>query len=114
MKPDILSRKGEVKRWVQLQDVVTLLYHVHQGAKDGRIGFEDAARTIEELTRALDKKLWLEASVVESALWSCNLAQEVGAFKDYRGLEFNDFVKRVLGPGAKLHPIYNFIITKEE
>lgn len=66
-----------------LLDIMVLLYHVQRGAETSAVGFEDCERTLEELTAVLTAnfaRIPLKESVVESALWSCNLMYEHGEF----------------------------------
>ncbi len=94
LKPQFLSRKG---RRITLLDLLTLLYHVHEGALAPEVGFLDANNTIQSLTKKLNRETWIENSTLESALWSCNLMNEVEKFRDYKGRSFDDLLKSILG-----------------
>lgn len=94
LKPQFLSRKG---RKVTLLDLLTLLYHVREGAQTPEVGFLDANNTIQTLTKKLNRKTWVGLDALESALWSCNLMDEVGKFHDYKGRSFDQLLKDILG-----------------
>lgn len=106
-----LAKKGGQWRPVRLLDIAVLLYAVYQGAADEDVGFEDAQETLDTLTRKLNKKIFMEPAVLESALWSCNLLNEKGKFIHPRGLSFEQFLKDVLGRD-KFNRVYN-VIEKE-
>ena len=94
LKPKFLSRKSYE---VSLLDLLTLLYHVREGAMTPEVGFLDANNTIEALTKKLNRKTWVSQEALESALWSCNLMDEVDKFHDYSGRNFEQFLKSLLG-----------------
>lgn len=100
-------------RWlpVKLYDLCTLLHNVQEGAKHPDVGFEDAARTIEETIAKLNRKILLPPDLIESALWSCNLMNEEGAFWDFKGRNLDTFLSHVLGP-QKFNKTYNTIERK--
>ena len=109
-----LSKKGGRWRKLKLTDVLTLLFNILEGARNKEVGFEDTRETIETITRKLNKKrVWIDPSVLESALWSCNLMNENEGFWDARGLSFDEFVKQILEPGEKFHRVYNTIDGKD-
>lgn len=84
-------------------DLTTLLYHVHAGAKHPDVGYEDCEHSLREFTKILaPKRIKLPLSVLERALWSANLMDEVGAWQPLRGEEsFESFVSRVLSNSPK-------------
>lgn len=83
---------------ISLLDLSTLLYHVHLGAqKKETVGFEDAGRTLKQLTDELaPSKVLIPLDSIESALWSANLLSEQGQFWSPHGETFDDFIKRLL------------------
>jgi lantibiotic modifying enzyme len=95
--PQYLSKKGRPWRQLKLQDVVTLIHNVKVGASHKGVGFEDALETYQSLMKKLEHKVLVDPSVLESALWSCNLLNEHGEFWDCKGESFDDFTKRILG-----------------
>jgi hypothetical protein len=95
-----LARKGRQLRAVRLFDVAVLLLNIQKGAATPDVGFEDADRTIEEITRRLEKRVLIDPSLLESALWSCNMLSERGEFAHPEGKDIQAFVKDVLGPSS--------------
>jgi hypothetical protein len=92
---------------LSILDVATLLFHVHRGAQHPEVGFEDAERTIERLTRELfNKRVIVGRDQLQSALWSCNLLDEQKEFWSPHGEQFDKFVHRLLTTNMPLQPIY--------
>lgn len=87
------------RRWkkVKLADLVTLIHNLHTGAANPEVGFEDAGNTLKQITNRLNRKVWVDPSVLESGLWSCNLLNERGEFWDYKGRTFDELIKEVVG-----------------
>lgn len=113
IKPGYL-KKSEKWRKLSLMDIVTLLHNVHEGARTADVGFEDAMESLGSLTQKLDKqKVWVDPSVLESALWSCNLMNDKKRFWDTRGRSFDDFVKRVL-EGGSFDKFFNLTEREED
>lgn len=108
-----LQKKGGKWRSVSLFNLAILLYHVHRGAEEESVGFEDAQETLDTLTRKLSKTVFVEPAVLESALWSANLMEEAGEWWHPRGLTFDEWVREVL-PGVKFNRIYNVIEGSKE
>lgn len=96
---------------ISLLDAVVLLYHVHRGAQHPEVGFEDADKTLKQLTKSLAQfRYTITESSLESALWSCNLMDEVGEFWSPQGLSFKDWTNRLLSEqGADFDHFYNVI-----
>lgn len=92
-------------------DVAVLLDHVSRGAAHPLVGFEDAERTLSQLERALRGRA-VDAEVLESALWSCNLMDEVGDFRHPEGVEFKDFVKSVTPKGLVFNRFFNVFLEE--
>jgi hypothetical protein len=97
---------------VRLRDMAVMLEHVRRGATDDNVGFEDANRTLEAMLAQLDKKILLDPSIIESALWSCNMFAERGKFRHPEGRTIDEFIKDVLG-GEKFDKTYHLIVPKE-
>ncbi len=106
-----LQKEGGKWLPVKLYDLCTLLHNVQAGASHPEVGFEDSARTIEEVVNRLNRKILLPPDLIESALWSCNLLDEQKAFWDFRGRDLNTFVKQLLVDG-KFNKLYNTIERK--
>lgn len=85
--------------------------HVSRGAAHPNVGFEDAERTRGQLYRALAGRA-VEIEVLESALWSCNLLDEVGAFSHPAGLTFDEFVKEVAPAGRLFNKFFNVLLEE--
>lgn len=109
----LLQKTGQTRIDVRLMDIVALLYALHRAGADDDIGFEDAGRTLEGITRVLNRRVALESSVLESALWSCNLLDEKGQFWHPEGLEFERWVKDIIGRNLKYNRVYNLIERKD-
>lgn len=77
---------------MKLINILTLLYNIRMGAHYENVGFEDALETIPTLTRKLNRRVWVDPAVLESALWSCNIMQENGTFWDVKGRTFEQFL----------------------
>jgi hypothetical protein len=105
-----LSKPGMKLRTVRLVDVMTLVHNVMAGAMDESVGFEDAGRTINDVLRRLNRNILMDPSVLESALWSCNLMNEKGQFWDSRGRSFDELLLAVL-KGDPFNKTYNLIET---
>jgi hypothetical protein len=107
-----LSKRGRQWRRVRLLDLVTLLHNVYVGSEDIEVGFEDAQETLASLTLRLNKPVMLDPSLLESALWSCNLLDEKGKFWDAKGRPFDQFLKELL-PHDRFNKQYNYLEDKE-
>lgn len=105
-----LDKKGSWKP-VKLLDLAILLYHVHKGAKDEEVGFLDARETLESLTKALNRTVYVDKSHLESAIWSANMLSEHGKFW-HPTLTFEQFVKDLVGADV-FHKVYGTIEKKE-
>lgn len=113
MKAGYLRKQGGKWRPVRLLDIVTLLHNVHAGSRHKEVGFEDALETLDSLTKKLSRKKFLiDPSILESALWSCNLMDENKEFWDAQGRTFDEFLKALLG-SDKFDKFFNMIERKE-
>ena len=83
---------------LRILDAAILLMNIYRGAQSSKVRFEDAARTLEELVVDLHGKkgIRVQRSVIESALWSCNLLDELGKFWHPKGRSFDEFLKDIL------------------
>lgn len=82
---------------IKMLDLAILLYHVHKGAQDQEIGFEDAQESLDSLTAKLNKSIDVPRVALESALWSVNLMDEQGKYWHPLGLSFDEYAKRLVG-----------------
>lgn len=110
-KPPIDETRKNLNYALNLLDLTVLLYHIHRGAQHSEVGFEDADKTLKQLSNALQvKRATIPREVFESALWSCNLLDEVGEFWHPRGTPFKRWVKRMLKPyNSEFNQFYNWI-----
>lgn len=101
---------------LHLMDIVVLLYHVHKGSKESDVGFEDADRTLQELTKLLcQRRVTVKKSALESALWSCNLMNERKKFWHPEGKSFKAYLAKILRPyGSEFDHFYNWILESKE
>lgn len=94
-------------------DIVVLVYHVTRGAKHPSVGFEDANRTKQDLIHRLARdRTSLPKPLLESALWSCNLMNEMGEFWSPNDESFRAYVRRILKDDEVFNEIYNLILKK--
>lgn len=89
--------KRNVTRTISALDVTALLSNVIYATHQRDVGIEDAHRTAEALIKELNVQLRLSESVIESALWACNMLNEKGYFKHPGGLTFSELTKRIAG-----------------
>lgn len=82
-------------RPVRLSDLMVLVLNVKAGAKDRQVGFEDASYTLRSLLQNLDHEVTVKTDVLESALWSCNLLNELGRFQHPDDISFSEFLTRL-------------------
>jgi hypothetical protein len=92
------------------EQVAVLLDHVFRGAAHPDVGYADANRTMGELHRALVNRRSVQLEVIESALWSCNLLNDLGAFVHPDGLSFEEFVKKLTPPGKTFDKFFNVFL----
>jgi hypothetical protein len=109
-----LAKKGGKWLRVRLIDVLILIHHIMHGAREDRVGFEDANRTLAQVLGHLNKKVSIDPAVLESALWSCNLMDEIGKWWHPEEVPFKKWVKRLLGKGRRFNFVYNWIEIKGE
>lgn len=90
--------KRNVTRPISALDVTALLSGVLAASLNREVGIEDAGRTAAELLKELNVSLRLSDSVIESALWACNMLHERGLFKHSDGVtSFDVMAKRIAG-----------------
>jgi len=106
-----LRNPSQYRLPIKLLDVAVLLLSIHRGAQDDCVGFEDARMTLDELVAKLNKTIWIEQRLIESAMWSANLLDEAGKFWHPESISFEEFAKDVCGK-HKFNRIYNLIERK--
>lgn len=91
------NKQAKFKISLSGTDLSVLLYNVSEAAKNADVGFEDSRFTLKQfIAKLAPKKYFIDPRLVESALWSCNLLDELRLFKSPTGETFNQFVTRVL------------------
>jgi hypothetical protein len=101
---------------LSLLDAVVLLYHIHRGVTTEGVGFEDANKTLQQLTRSLSQfKYTVTEQTLESALWSCNLMDEQGEWWSPEGDDFDTWLKRFLADQhLSFDKFYNVLIERKK
>lgn len=97
---------------ISVLDLAVLLFYVHRGAADNEVGFVDARESLETLTRELNKALYVDPTMLESAIWSSNIMDEQGKFWHPEGLTFDEWVRRIAN-GAKYNRVYGLFESKK-
>lgn len=92
-------------------DLAVLLVNVYEAAKNKEVGFEDANETMDTLIAKMNKEFYIELSVLESALWSCNLLDEAKGFWHPKDMSFAEYVKKLF-PKDTFDRIYNTLEEK--
>lgn len=110
-KPQLSGTRKQLNYALSVMDLTVLLYHIYRGAQHSEVGFEDADKTLVQLSNALQvRRAAIPREVLESALWSCNLLNEVDEFWHPKGLSFRDWVKHMLAPyNSEFDEFYNWI-----
>lgn len=103
-----LSKKGGKWRPVRLLDIAILLLNAYKANEQPEIGYQDTIETLDGITRRLNQKILLDPRQIESLLWACNMLDEEKKFAHPTGMEFKDFVKRVL-PNGTFNLKYNTV-----
>lgn len=100
---------------LRLVDLAILIANVYRGAQLSKVGFEDAERTIDDIIQDLEGRrgMRIKRDVIESALWSCNLQDEIGKFWHPKNRSFEEFKKDILTRRQSFDPTYNFIKEKK-
>lgn len=106
-----MSLKIKKNVTVSLYDVAVMLANVHRALHDPLVGYEDAEKTLTEFELSMRRHESFPKEAIESALWSCNLLNEKGAFFHPRGYSFDDFIRKVL-PKNDFDPVFNIIEEK--
>lgn len=112
IKAGYLSKRGGQWLPVRLLDLAVLLYAIHWAALDENIGHNDARESVQSLTKRLNRHVYVDPNVVESALYACNLLDEQGKFVHPQGIGFETMLKRVLGD-RKFSRRYSTVERKE-
>lgn len=103
-----LDRYIRKQRPLRTLDLAILLNNVFMAASDPEIGFEDANETLDSLVRKMNHEIQMDLSLLEAALWSCNMLKEKDKFWHPRGLTFRQFVKELF-PNERFSEIYHML-----
>lgn len=104
-------RRRLVKLSISKDTAAVLLEHVSRGAAHPKVGFEDATRTRWHMERAFMERA-VDVEAVESALWSCNLLDELGEFKHPYGITFDEFLHDITPAGYVFHKFFNVFLEE--
>ncbi len=107
-----LNKHKRVYR-INMLDAMALLYNVYAAARHEEIGFVDCERTLYELTLALSADyVEVPQDVMESALWSANMMNEVKEFwHPYKRVGFDRFTNKLISThNVHFDEFYNVII----
>lgn len=99
IKHGYLSKKGGKWRPVRLLDLAVLLYNTYKANEIPEIGFQDTTETIDDITRRLNQKILVDPRHIEAMMWACNMLYEENKFVHPAGMDFMDFIKRVVPTG---------------
>jgi hypothetical protein len=109
LPPRYLQRHGRKHKALRRQDRLWLVECVKRAAGEELIGFEDAVETMDRLINKLLTQLFIDPSVLESALWSANLLHEQGKYNHPEGEAFETFARRAVAPD-RFDFYYNCIV----
>lgn len=90
------------------EQVAVLLDCVSRGAAHPHVGFCDQDFTIDQVKAGLSK-LVVRAEILESALWSANMLDEIGRFSPQYTLTFDEFLSSVLPSKFIYDKFFNLI-----
>lgn len=102
----------EVK--ISLVSAAILLHNVFIATRDGRIGYVDADRTLDQLLKGLNKDVYFKTEELESALYYSNMLDEDQNFWHPMGTNFKTFLSRVLPNEIGFDEYYNNLYIKDE
>ena len=106
------TRLPKVK--IKLYELAVLLYNMNQAANDSDVGFADANKTVEMISRELNKTLDLPATSIESLAWAANMMMEKKKFTHPDNIGFNQFIKKIEDRNKlSFNKTYNFFEKKE-
>lgn len=111
--PRFLQKEGGKWRPVRLRDIVTLLASIKAASENADIGFSDALQTEDQVYNQLNKTVLVDPNVIESALWCCNMLNELELFEDYRGRTFDQFVVDALNGHGTFDKTYSTVEWKK-
>lgn len=80
--------------YISVLDIVVLLYNVYRASKNS-IGYNDADKTLAQLTSELKGHMKVRVDTLEKLLYASNMLDEQKKFWHYRDTTFDSFLKRV-------------------
>jgi len=90
-------------------DLAALVECLAKGKANNAVGFEDAVRTYNQVLNILNVKVAVDQEVVESALWSANLLNDIGMFTHPLSVDFNQMIQRITPEGFKFDSEFNLM-----
>lgn len=103
-------RKRPARIRIKEEDRKLLIRDVKLGKVSSQVGFEDAERTFDTMIRELGVHVSLvPIRLVEAALWSSNLLDEIEEWKHPQGIPFDQWVESLLPEGLVFNKFWNTI-----
>lgn len=111
-----LSKANGQWRPVRLHNLASLIFAALQAAEDPEIGWADTHESIDSAMNRLSNYQLCDPRLIEALLWSANMLNEKGKFKDVKGRSFEDLTSEILNGKGKFDPVYGTIewYTKKE
>lgn len=92
----------EMKLNVKNTDLAVMLFNIYEAARDPSLGYMDADRRLRSLSDDITRKpARIKQSLVESALYFCNMRAEQGLFWDPFNRPIDQFLKDVSDGSGK-------------
>lgn len=87
---------GGPKVIIPIPEAAVLLYNVYRGSDHPQVGYEESRMTMVKMSEYFSNRgMLIPKEIVESALWSSNLLDEVGEFWHPQKISFEAFVQRI-------------------
>lgn len=106
---DFLTKRGGQWKRLSLIHLAVMLHHVWKAENDPEVGWEDPQRTAKDMSRALNRKVFVDPAIIESAMWACNILNEQGKFEHPMGFTFDEWVGRIIDRRGRFDRDYNLI-----
>lgn len=90
---------------IRILDLAVLLYHLRGSAKHPLVGYNDAEKSLINITSRLNKTVDVDKADIERLLYASNMMNEVGAWSHPLGAKFPDWLKSLFG--NKFDTTYN-------
>lgn len=95
---------------MDVTDLAVLMWHLFTAAQSNSIGYNDADKSMDELLKSAQRKVFVRKDTLERLLYSPNMLAESGKFWHHKGRSFEDFVK---GLGIEYDKEYGWIKDEE-